>query len=429
MHDLLMNLTTPFLLSLLVALGIGLIVGMEREFDIVSGKEHFAGLRAFALMSVLGCVVTYLAAQFSINILLITVPSLFLFISAFHYSKIQKENFGIITELSLALVFFLGVLSGLHYIREALAVAVIVSALLALKGKFRETVKRITQEELFAFIKFIILALLLLPFLPDKNFGPAETVNPRNIGFVVVIVSSLSFAGYFIIKYFGAAKGVLFVAFFGGTFSSTAVTWVFSSRSKENETLNIHYAAGIVIACAVMVIRVLVVAALFNLMVFKWLVIPCALTIMGSAVVVFVLIRKASAVSGISSPMQLGNPLEISSALLFGAQYVAITLFVYYANSYWGTKGLYITGLLSGLADVDAINISVSKLSLSEIAPSTAAIVILLAILSNTVFKIGECYFKGSDKLRKQVLIGLLPSILTGFLSVVIIYLKSNSQT
>ena len=163
---------------------------------------------------------------------------MFLFISVFHYSKIQKENFGIVTELSLALVFFLGVLSGLHYIKEALAVAVIASTLLTLKNKFRETISRITQVELFAFVKFLILSLLLLPFLPDKNYGPGELINPRSIGFVIVIVSSLSFIGYFIIKFFGAEKGILFTAFFGGTFSSTAVTWVFSSRSKENENLS-----------------------------------------------------------------------------------------------------------------------------------------------------------------------------------------------
>jgi len=422
-----MNLLTPFLLSLLVAMGIGLIVGMEREFENVSGKEHFAGLRAFSLMSVLGCVVAFLAVQYNANILLVTLPSILFFVSVFHYSKIQKENFGVITELSLVLVFFLGVLAGLHYIKEALAVAVITSALLALKNKLRETIRQITQDELFAFIKFIILSLLLLPFLPDKNYGPAEIINPRNIGYVIVIVSSLSFAGYFIIKFFGAAKGIFFVAFFGGTFSSTAVTWVFSSRSKENEALSVHYAAGIIIACAVMLARVLVVAALFNIAVFQWLLIPCSLMILSSAFVVYQLKRKAMSLPVASDPIQLGNPLDMGNALLFGVQYILIILFVYYANLYLGTKGLYITGLLSGLADVDAINISVSKLSLTTINPSTASVVVLLAILSNTAFKMVICYTKGSEKIRKKVLIGLLPSIITGLLSIIVLYLKSNS--
>ncbi|MES2284159.1 MAG: MgtC/SapB family protein [Bacteroidota bacterium] len=425
MLDLLSNILTPFLLSLIVSLGIGLIVGMQREFESISGKEHFAGMRGFAIMSMLGCVITFLAVELNINIILVVSPAIFLFICVFHYSKIQKENFGVVTELSLALVFFLGVLSCLHYIREAVAVAVIASALLTLKNKFRETLSRITQDELFAFIKFIILSFLILPILPDKNYGPGAIINPQSIGFIVVIVSSLSFIGYFIIKFFGTEKGILFTAFFGGTFSSTAVTWVFSGRSKENESFSIQYAVGIIIACTVMFTRVLIVAALFNMEVFKWLLIPCGLIILSSSAFAYFLKRKCK-LPATSEPIQLGNPLDISNALLFGIQYVAITLFVYFANIYLGTKGLLITGFISGLADVDAINISMSKLSLTQINPAMAAIVILLAIVSNTIFKMGQAYFKGSNSLRKQVLIGLTPSIVIALLCIAGIYLKIN---
>lgn len=425
MHDVLMNILTPFLLSLIVALGIGLIVGMEREFENLSGKEHFTGMRGFAIMSMLGCIITFLAEKVNVNILLVVAPAIFIFISIFHYSKIQKGNFGIVTELSLALVFFLGVLSGQHYFKEALAVAVIVSTLLTLKNKFRETLGRITQDELFAFIKFIILSLLLLPFLPDKNYGPGEIINPQSIGIVIVIVSALSFVGYFIIKFFGAEKGILFTAFFGGTFSSTAVTWVFSNRSRENENLSAQYATGIIIACAVMFARVLVVAALFNTSVFRWLLIPCCLMLISNSIIAYILKRKGTS-PGTSAPIQLGNPLDMSNALLFGIQYVAITLFVYYANIYLGTKGLLLTGFISGLADVDAINISMSKLGLTQITPSIAAIVILLAVSSNTAFKIGEAWFKGSKELRMKVLTGLIPSIIIALLSIAGIYFKTN---
>ena len=146
---------------------------------------------------------------------------------------------------------------------------------------------------------------------------------------------------------------------------------------------------------------------------------------MAPAVVAFILKRKTAS-QKTSNLIQLGNPLELSSAFLFGIQYVVITLFVYYANIYLGTKGLLITGFISGLADVDAINISMSKLSLVQINPSMAAIVILLAILSNTIFKLGVSYIKGSKKLRKQVLIGLTPSIIIALLGIAGIYLKAT---
>ena len=426
MHDLLNNLLTPFLLSLIVALGIGLIVGMQREFENASGKEHFAGLRGFAMMSMLGCVITFLAVEFNTLILLVVSPAVILYISVFHYSKIQKGHLGIATELSLVLVYFLGVLAGLHYVKEALAVAVLTSVLLTLKAKFRETLRRVSQQELFAFVKFIILSFLLLPFLPDKNFGPGSIINPRSIGFVVVIVSSLSFIGYFIIKFFGTEKGILFTAFFGGTFSSTAVTWVFSTRSKENESLSTQYATGIIIACTVMLARVLVLASLFSMPVMKWLLIPCGLMILSNVIVAYILKRKISS-ADMPASIQLGNPLELSTTLFFGLQYVAITVLVYYANIYLGKKGLVITGIISGFADVDAINISMSKLSLVQINPSLAAMVILVAVLSNTVFKIGEAYLRGSVRLRKQVMTGLIPSMVIGLASVISIYLKMNS--
>lgn len=420
MQDLLNNLFSPFLLSLFVALGIGLIVGMEREFESISGKEHFAGLRGFAIMSILGCVAAFLATTFNSNVLLVVSPAIFVFVSVFHYSKLQKGNLGVVTELSLILVFFLGVLSGLDYIKEALAVAVVISTLLTLKQKFRETMRQITQEELFSFIKFIILALLILPFLPDESYGPEGIFNPRNVGVIIVIVSSLSFIGYFIIKFFGPEKGILFTAFFGGTFSSTAVTWVFSDRSRENESLSQRYASGVLIACAVMFVRVLVIAALFNISVFNYLLIPCGLMIVSTVIYAYILIRKERKIK-VATEIQLGNPLGIGNVLLFATQYVGITLFVYYANLYLGKGGLLISGFISGLTDVDAINISMSKLSLTKIDPSIAAIIILWAVISNTIFKIGISYFKGEKKLFKNVLVGLAISILIAVSSIIII--------
>ncbi|MDP3393514.1 MgtC/SapB family protein [Sediminibacterium sp.] len=428
MHELLNTIFSPFILSLIVSAGVGLIIGLEREFDILSGNEHFAGLRTFVLVAILGCVVTYLATEFNFNILLVTIPSIFLFISVFHFSKVRKENFGLVTEFSLLLVFFLGVLASLHLIKEALAIAVITATLLTFKNKFKATVKQITQEELYAFIRFAIISLLILPYLPNESFGPAELINPQSIGFVIVIVSSLSFVGYFIIKFFGAEKGIMFTAFFGGTFSSTAVTWIFSTKSKENTNLSLQYAAGILIACAVMFVRVTLVAALFNIEVFKWLLIPCLL-MAGSSVgyAYYILRTKASNSASLGENIQLGNPLDLINAAMFGLQYIAITLIVYYANESLGTKGLFISGIISGLADVDAINISASKLSLVQITPAMAAIVILLAVISNTFFKMGECILKGTAVLRKQVVIALIPAIIIAFISISIIYINQST--
>lgn len=428
MHDILNNLLSPFLLSLLVSVGVGVIIGLEREFDTLSGNEHFAGLRTFVLAAILGCVVTYLATELNFNILLVTIPSIFFFISVFHFSKVKKEHYGLVTEFSLVLVFFLGVLSGLHLIKETLSVAVIASALLTFKTKLRSTVKQITQEELYAFIRFAIISFLILPYLPDENFGPAELINPQSIGLVIVIVSSLSFVGYFIIKFFGAEKGILFTAFFGGTFSSTAVAWIFSTKSKENTSLSFYYAAGILVACAVMFVRVAVIAALFNMQVFKWLLIPCLLMAVSAVSYAYYIIKRKTPKSDtVNESIQLGNPLDLINAAFFGLQYIVITIGVYYANEYFGTKGLFASGIISGFADVDAINISASKLSLVQISPAMAAIVILFAVISNTLFKMGECFIKGTRELLRQVVYALIPSILIAGISILFIYINQTT--
>jgi uncharacterized membrane protein (DUF4010 family) len=425
MHEILNNFLSPFLLSLLVSVGVGVIIGLEREFDTLSGNEHFAGLRTFVLSAIVGCVVTYLATRFNSNILLVAVPSIFFLISVFHFSKVKKEHFGLVTEFSLVLVFFLGVLSALHLMKETLTVAVIASALLTFKTKLRSTVKQITQEELYAFIRFAIISFLILPYLPDDNFGPAELINPQSIGIVIVIVSSLSFIGYFIIKFFGSEKGILFTAFFGGTFSSTAVTWIFSTKSKESASLSFYYAAGIIVACSVMFVRVAVVAALFNMQVFKWFLIPCLLMSLYAVSYAYYIIKtKIPETDTHRESIQLGNPLDLLNAAFFGLLYIAITITVYYANFYFGNKGLFISGIISGFADVDAINISASKLSLAQISSAMAAIVILFAVISNTLFKIGVCFIKGNHEMVRQVAYALIPPIIIAGISILFIYLK-----
>jgi uncharacterized membrane protein (DUF4010 family) len=176
----------------------------------------------------------------------------------------------------------------------------------------------------------------------------------------------------------------------------------------------------------VMLGRVLVVSYIFNVEVFKWLLIPCCLMILSSIVVVFFL-KKKKTPSSSKDPIQLGNPLDLGNALLFAVQYVVITLIVHYSHQYLGTKGLMLSGLISGLADIDAINISVSKLGTSQITPSLAAIVILLAVISNTCFKIWEAYFRGAPELKKKVLFGLLPSIIVALGSMAGIYLIAGN--
>ncbi|MBN8670013.1 MAG: MgtC/SapB family protein [Chitinophagales bacterium] len=417
MHEFVNNLLGPYLMGLLIATAIGFIIGLEREFDAAMGNEHFAGLRTFSLTSILGYTITVLAKQFLPITLAIALPGFCIFITVFHFIKSQKDNanLGILTEISLLITFALGVLSALHFIKEALATSVITVSILSLKQQFKSLITRITQDELYAFIKFIVLSLLILPFLPDTGYGPNGIINPRSIGFVVVLTSLLSFIGYLLIKFGSVNRGILLTGLIGGTFSSTAVTWIFSTKSKENSTLSATYAGGIILACSVMFLRVLLLTYLFNPAIFSILVLPCLLMSFSGVVWVYIIYRK-NKVSVSAPAIQLGNPVDIKNALFFGLLFAAIGLMIFYANKFWGNNGLYLSGMLSGITDVDAISINMANFAKRGGSLQLAVIVIVIAMLSNTIVKMLIATTKGTREERKWILYGLGTMIITGAL-------------
>ena len=418
MHEYLNSALGPFLLGMLVSAGIGLILGLEREFDTATGNEHFAGLRTFTLVTLLGYIITFLSQQYHPWIFAISLPGMFILLSIFHFAKTQKNNLGIVTELSLLIAYSLGSLVAFHFIREAIAAAVVATTVLALRQQFKKIIARITQDELYAFIKFIILSLLILPFLPNRNFGPGGIINPQTIGLVVVVTSSLSFVGYFLMKFGSANKGILLTAFLGGTFSSTAVTWVFSSKSKESPALSNSYAAGIILASSVMFMRVLLVTYLFNNAIFLVLLVPCLLLTLVGLLWVFIITRKIKQKT-VSPALQVGNPINILNALFFGVLFTGISVLVFYADKFLGTRGLYLSGVLSGISDVDAISISMARYARENNQLNIAVIVIVLAMLSNTVVKAVIAMTKGTNEVRKTISYGFGTMILVGLVYVI----------
>ena len=421
LHDLLTKALSPYFVALAVALCIGLIIGLEREFHAVEKDRPFAGIRTFPLIAILGCSIAALGEVTGNNwIVAAAFPAFVVLVSLTYYVRSQKGSTGISTEVALLIVFTLGVMAGMHMIHQALGAAVITTTLLSLKGPFAKVITRISQVEVFAFIKFALLTLVLLPFLPDRALGPEDTLNPRDIGIVVAIVSGLSFIGYFLIKFIGAGKGILLTAFFGGLFSSTAVTWVYAKRSREQgPEFAPTYAAGIAIASAVMFARVAVVSFIFNAAVFRLLVLPCALLTVTELIAAYLFMRRSGPLTG-GKGLELRNPLDLGNALFFAAIYVGISFVVVYADRWLGDRGLLISGIVSGLADVDAINITMSKLALDPARLGIASLVILTAVLSNTLVKFAIAIIKGSPAMRKFILLSTGSAMVVGLVYIVI---------
>lgn len=409
---------SPYLLSLVVSTGIGLIIGLEREFRKAGESDHFAGIRTFPLVAILGCILTFASLSISMWLIVVALLGFTLFVSVTYYLRSSSGHAGITTEVSLIITFVLGAMTSLQLIREALAAAVITATLLSLKGKFHSFIRTITEDELFAFIKFIVLSMLLLPFLPDTHFGPGGILNAQEIGLIVVIVSSLSFVAYLLIKFSGEHRGILLTALFGGLFSSTAVTWMLSSRSQVGgQASSTPYAAGIILACSIMFLRVALVAVIFNRFIFLSLIVPCLLMFLTGLGFVIFLMRKEKDTKPIAA-VDLGNPINIVNAVGFGLLYIAISLLVYYANQQLGDRGLLLSGLISGLADVDAITISISKMAATSGSINLSVMVILVAMISNTIVKIGIALTKGAPIIRKRISLALGAAILVGLLTV-----------
>ncbi|MFS4416431.1 MgtC/SapB family protein [Maribacter sp. 2307ULW6-5] len=400
--QLLNELMGTYILGVLISMGIGLILGLEREYDKLKEEQGFAGIRTFPIVTILGFSLGSLSEAFTPWLLIISLGSFILFLGFNQFSKAEEAySKGLTTNLALIATFVLGILVSAEFYRDAVATAVIIVTLLSLKTRFRTVISNITSEELSAFIKFSIIALLILPFLPNETYGPDDLLNPFEIGSIIVIVSFLNFIGYFLVKFVGSEKGILLTAILGGLISSTAVTWSYASKSVESPELSKKYSAGIIIASAIMFPRLALLVYIFNSTLFTYLALPFGILTLICLVTSLILIKRDTKEP--DTNIKLGNPLNILNAIGFGVIYVIIGFAVFYGNRFFGENGLYYTALIAGLADTDAITISMAKFSLSNTDLKLASSVIIAATLSNMLVKLGITLFKGSKTTGRLV--------------------------
>jgi len=396
-----------FIIRLLVSLGIGFVIGLEREHAAFKEKiESFTGLRTFILIVLMGFVGGLTYYLFSPLLFILIFLSVVLLTSISYYVTASKGDIGTTTEFSALIGFFLGVLTLLGMLNISIIITVVVVILLSTKLRLHSIAGKITTTELYDFILFIVIALLVFPFLPDKTYGPYNVINPHEIGWVIILISGLGFIGYILMKFLGAKKGILWSGIIGGLVSSTAVTWVFSKKSKENESLSQNCAIAILAASSIMIIRILVLTFIFNKALFNTIYPSILLVLISGIVVTLYFYFKQKGVNITDTTIPNNKPLDIQGALVFGAIYTAILLVVSYANENMGDEGLMISSTIAGLSDIDAITITVSKLAGHPLNISLAANALLIATISNTLVKMGIGIWAGSPSLRRHLFIG-----------------------
>ena len=320
---------------------------------------------------------------------------------------------GLTTEIALLMTLMLGVMISAGYVNESLAIVVLMTLVLSLKEQLHGFIRRITEEELFAFVKFIVLALLILPMLPDESFGPDNLLNLRSLGWIVVLVLTISFTGYLLLKFGNPKKGIPLTALVGGLFSSTMIAWVFSARSRERKDLASAFGSGIVLASSIMYIRVFALTLLFAYPVANMLLPPLLFMLLASLVPTWQAFRMQKEAE--APQLSPGNPLDVKNAILFVLLYIGITLLMFGSRQWFGTTVTYLSGALAGVADTDAIAISTAKWAAAmPDLHRQAATIILLAVMSNSLFKLLVSIFNGAPELRRPVLFGFGGVLLAG---------------
>lgn len=370
-----------------IALGLGFLIGIEREAD---KGATFAGVRTFPLISVLGC----LSAMLSDGFAPWALPLAFLVIAAFLASSYRvtatPEAPGITTEVSALLTFCYGALVWWNLIVPAAALAVVTVLLLSSKAPLQRLSHRIGRYDLMAAVQFGVITVIILPLLPDRAFGPLQILNPRKIWLFVVLIAALNLIGYVLIKIRGSRQGLALAAAFGGLLSSTALTLSFSRRSRSEPGLAPLFSFGVMLASSIMFLRILVLAFVVAPTVGKFLSLPMlAASGAGLAACLVLWFRRRGDPNEPETGYEpdIRNPCELWSAVGFGL-FLAAILFISKGAQQWvGTPGVYASGAVSGLADVNAITLSLSDLANATLSPRVAARGITLAAMANTLVK------------------------------------------
>jgi uncharacterized membrane protein (DUF4010 family) len=375
------------LLNLGLALALGLLVGMERGWQERKAAEgsRIAGIRTFGLIALLGALCELIAGATGEILLGIAFLGFALLMASAHVAETRtSKDYGVTTLIAALITFVLGALSVRGERVVAAAAAVITTIILSLKPILHRWLQRIAPQELTAALKLLLISVVILPVLPDRGYGPWQALNPHELWWLVVLIALVSFAAYCAVKIAGTERGILLAGFLGGLVSSTAVSLQLSRLAGKGLQRNI-IAAGILMASATMFVRVLFFAAVLNPGLAKLLGPPTFAMALWLFVAAVLQTRKTERAA--LDSFKLRNPVELGQALQFGLLLAIIILASHAARAWLGEAGIYLLAAVSGLADVDAITLSMSRLALGEISIRSGAIAVLAATMVNTLTK------------------------------------------
>lgn len=380
--------------KLALAVGLGLLVGLQRE----RARSPLAGIRTFPLVTMFGSVCA-LVGSWTVGAGLVGVAAL---VVAGYLAEQRREggDRGLTTEITILLMFGVGAYLMLGRTAVAVAVGGVAALLLHWKAAMHGFARRIGEDELTAIMRFALITLVILPVLPNETYGPYDVLNPRQIWLMVVLIVGINLGGYAAYRLLGSRGGAVVAGLLGGLISSTATT---ASQARGRGAPDLA-ALVIHLASTVVFVRVLLEVAVAAPTHFARIAPPVA--IVGAAFVAGALLMWRHARSSTAEAPPPGNPAELKPALLFAAAYAVVLFAAAAAEDRFGHQGLYVVAVISGLTDMDAITLSTSRLAEDgRLAGDTAWRVILVAMLSNLVFKAGIVATLGPRALLRRIVV------------------------
>ena len=394
-----------------MSLGLGLLVGLQRQHV----ESQVAGIRTFALVTLLGTIMALLSQPYGGWLVAVGALCVAALMFVANLAKMRRglSEPGLTTEVAAMVMYGVGAYLVLGDSGVAVLVGGIVAVLLQFKQPMHAFVSRMAADDLRVIMQFVLLALVILPVLPNENYGPFGAFNPHETWLMIVLIVGLNVAGYIIYKFFGQNAGTILGGALGGLISSTATTVSYARRSSQQPRGVSQAALVIVIASAIAIGRVIVEVAAAAAPVVRYLGPPLAvmfLWMLALSLAVYRIDRDSKA--DLPPP---SNPAELKTALVFGAMYAVIKLVVAATQHYFGDAALFAVAGISGLTDLDAITLSTARLvEDSRLPASLGWQLILLAAMSNLAFKAGIAVVIGHHRLAVRTLLVFGAAIIGG---------------
>ncbi|MBZ4672698.1 MgtC/SapB family protein [Deferribacterales bacterium Es71-Z0220] len=406
------------LLSFFMSTALALLIGVERQYSVRNSSENeaVAGVRTFSLVGILAYLSGFLTIKLSYLFGIAGFLTVLLLAGLGYLRDFSTKGRGLTTEIALVVTFLSSYLISVGYRQVGVISGVILFTFLSNKDLLHTFVSKLTKDDFVATLKFLILAAIVYPLLPDNSFMGISMLNPAGVFKIVVLIAGISFMGYAGIRLVGAKKGLIVSAILGSFVSSTAVTINLSNFYKSNKESGRLLTAGIILGCTIMFVRVLILAWVFNNTLFK------NIFIYFIPAIIFLLIFSGISLKDASKDnldnFKIENPVSISSAVKFGLLLLVIILMADFMKKHFGDAGVLVLAAISGISDVDAITVLMSKMASTDSGNNIYMLAIIVASIVNSLVKGFLAVYIGGKNFGLRV----LSALFVGSFIIVIFY-------